>query len=143
MRMLPFLLMTLHLSQIGFTDALTFIKMHSFQKSPLQNDIISLISIKCKHFLNNSHTRCSLPCRQHFVLYALLRIALASQLAAKNKCPLRGRLFFACALLPCKLALRAFPCASHTVCKSTRREKTNVRFAAACFLLALVTLLSM
>ena len=32
---LPFLLMTLHFSQIGFTDDLTFTVIPSFQKSPL------------------------------------------------------------------------------------------------------------
>ena len=35
-RILPFLLMTLHLSQIGFTDARTFIKMLSFLDSILR-----------------------------------------------------------------------------------------------------------
>ena len=37
-RILPFLLMILHLSQIGFTDALTFIKILSFRKKSVANN---------------------------------------------------------------------------------------------------------
>ena len=46
----PFLLMILHFSQIGFTDALTFIYNLSFQKR-LDYDSIASGFPKCKHFL--------------------------------------------------------------------------------------------
>ena len=44
-RILPFLLMTLHLSQIGLTDALTFIKILSFRKK-------SIAKCYCTIFVN-------------------------------------------------------------------------------------------
>jgi len=69
MRMEPFLLITLHFSQIGFTDDLTFITTsislpdmgpvspagqekqfkYMFSQKPRRNSIASLI-FKCKHY---------------------------------------------------------------------------------------------
>ena len=43
---LPFLLITLHFSQIGFTDDLTFTIKPSFQKSPF--NIVTRGKIQCK-----------------------------------------------------------------------------------------------
>jgi len=45
----PFLLIILHFSQIGFTDALTFIYNLSFQKR-LDLDSIAPVSTECKRF---------------------------------------------------------------------------------------------